>query len=104
MNPGSRAGAESRLSIEALPRDVVPKLNIEWPTADGRPALRTSHALTERCCYWEFYTNAFEVPAGAVVGKAKVSVELPVPAPIALTTTEFEVPVVAKSKESDSAP
>ena len=105
INPGSGAGAQSRLSIEALSRDLVPKLNIDWPTADGSPALRTSHPLTERCCYWEFYTNVFEVPGRAVVGKAKVSVELPAAAmPIALTTTEFEVPVVAASKKSDSTP
>lgn len=102
MNPGSGAGAESRLSIEALPRHLVPTLTIEWPTAGGGPPLRTHHELTERCCYWEFYSTAFEVPNGAMVGKAKVFVALPAAAtPIVLTTTEFEVPVVAPSDESN---
>ena len=105
MNPGSGEGAESRLSIDALPSHVVPTLNIEWPTAGGGSPLRTTHQLIQRCCYWEFYTTAFEVPDRAVVGKAKVSVKLPATAtPIVLTTTEFEVPVVAQSKESDPAP
>jgi hypothetical protein len=98
MNPGSGPGAESRLSIEALPAYLVPTLNIEWPTARGSQPLRTSHKLTERCCYWEFYTTAFEVPAGAVAGKAKVSLDLPA-IPIVLTTTEFEVPVVAEASD-----
>ena len=101
-NPGSGPGAESRLSIEAVPSDVVPKVNIEWPTAAGAPPLRTSHPLPERCCYWEFYTLSFKVPDKAVVGKAKVSVDLPIAGtPIVLKTTEFELPVVAVSKETD---
>ena len=105
LNPGSGAGAESRLSIDALPRFVVPRLNIEWPTGGGSAPLRTSHSLTQRCCYWEFYTTEFEVPRGVVVGKANVSVDLPAGAtPIELTTTEMVVPVVALSHESDSAP
>jgi hypothetical protein len=55
-----------------------------------------------RCCYWEFYTTAFELPSGVVVGNAKVSVILQAPdVPIALTTTEFEVPVVTRPQESD---
>lgn len=104
MNPGSGLGAESRLSIDAFPRLLVPKLNIEWPTAGGGPPLRTSHQLVERCCYWEFYTSAFEVPDGASVGKAKVSVKFPTTSvPIILTTTEIEVPVVAQSRATDSA-
>lgn len=101
MNPGSGAGAESRLSIDALPRYLVPTLKIEWPTAGTTP-LRTTHKLNERCCYWEFYTTRFEMPVGAVPGKAKVSVDLPATAiPIALTTTEFEVSVVANSRQPD---
>jgi hypothetical protein len=101
-NPGSDAGAVSRLSIDALAANVVPKLNIEWPTAGGGPPLQTSHGLFERCCYWEFYTTVFKVPPDVAVGVAKVSVELPAGAmPIALTTTEIDVPVVAKPKNTD---
>jgi hypothetical protein len=101
MKPGSSPGAESRLSIEALPSYLIPKLNITWPTAEGGPPLQTSHELTDRCCYWEFYTTAFEVPDQAVVGKATVSVDFPTAGtPIVLQTTEFEVPVVTQSSES----
>lgn len=102
VNPGSGPGAESLLSIEALPKFLNPKLNIEWPTAPGQPPVRTTHLLTERCCYWEFYTTTFEMPAGVTVGTAKVSVEFPESlAPIQLTTTEFKAPVVASAKGSD---
>jgi hypothetical protein len=104
FNPGSGPGAVSRLSIDALPRFVVPELNIEWPTAGGGAPLQTSHQLTQRCCYWEFYTEKFEVPKGVAAGKAKVSVAFPAGTgamPIELTTTEMVVPVVAR--ESDSA-
>jgi hypothetical protein len=104
LNPGSGPGAESRLSIDALPRFVVPELNIKWPTAGGGMPLRTSHALIQRCCYWEFYTTKFEVPKGVVAGKAKVSVDLPAGAvPVELMTTEMVVPVVALPHESDAA-
>ena len=96
INPGSGPGAESRLSIDALPSSVVPILNIEWPTAGGSVPLRTSYPLTQRCCYWEFYTTDFEVPRGVVAGKAKVSVDLPAfTMPIELTTTEMVETVVA---------
>jgi hypothetical protein len=97
-NPGSGEGAASRLSIDAIPSDVVPKLTIDWPTAPGVTARRTSHELTKRCCYWEFYTFTFEVPDDIVVGTAKVSVELPA-MPLELTTTAIEVPVVEQSKD-----
>lgn len=103
MNRGSGPGAESRLSIEALPATAVPQLNIEWPTAGGAPPLRTSHRLTARCCYWEFYTPSFKVPSGAIAGTAKVTVDLPIAGtPILLSTTQFEVPVVAQTNEVDS--
>lgn len=102
-NPGSGPGAQSLLSIDAPPADVVPVLKIEWPTAAGGPPLRTSHRLDQRCCYWEFYTTEFEVPAEASVGTAKVSIELPDGAiPLVLTTTELEVPVVARSANPKS--
>jgi hypothetical protein len=104
LNPGSGTGAESRLSIDALPRFVVPKLNIEWPTAGGSAALRTSHQLIQRCCYWEFYTTEFQVPKAVVAGKATITVDLPVDTmAIKLTTTEMVVPVVALPHGSDSA-
>ena len=103
INPGSGPGAESRLSIDALPSFVVPELNIEWPTAGGSAPLRTSYNLTQRCCYWEFYTTEFELPKDVVPGQAKVSVNLPVGAlPIELTTTELEMPVAASSHEPGS--
>jgi len=99
VNLGSEPGAQSRLSIEALPADWVPELHIEWPTPVGAAPLRTSHKLTERCCYWEFYTTTFQVPTGAVIGKAKVTVDLPPSTtPIELTSTEFIVPVVAETE------
>jgi hypothetical protein len=104
VNAGSGPGAESRLSIEALPRHLVPKLSIDWPTAAGGAPVRTSHELTERCCYWEFYTTALEAPREAVAGKAKVLVHFPASeTAIVLQTTEFEVPVVAESKKPDPA-
>lgn len=104
LHPGSGPGAESRLSIEALPRYVVPELTIEWPTAPDRAPLRTSHELTLRCCYWEFYATEFAVLAGVVAGQAKVSVRLPMDAMlISLTTTEMVIPVVAPSPKSDLA-
>jgi hypothetical protein len=100
MNPGSGPGAESRLSIDALPVSVVPKLEIEWPVVDGGAPLRTSHTLPERCCYWEFYTTKFTVPKGVGPGKAKVRLELATePKLIKLTTTEFELPVLAPTAE-----
>ena len=102
VNPGSGEGAGSRLSIDALPRSAVPKLTIECPTADGGTPIRTHHLLTQRCCYWEFYTTEFAVPKGVVVGKAKASVDLPVDViSIELTTREIVVPVVAPPNKPD---
>jgi hypothetical protein len=103
LSPGSEPGAESRLSIDALPRFLVPALTIEWPTAAGHPVLRTTHQLSERCCYWEFYTTAFDAPRGVVAGKAKVTVDLAAGlTPIELTTTEITAPVAARPQGSDS--
>jgi hypothetical protein len=105
LNPGSGSGAESLLSVDALPHDAVLNLNIEWPTAGGSAPLRTSYLLNPRCCYWDFYVTDFEVPKGAVPGEAKVSVDLlTFGTPIELTTTNMAVPVVAPSHESDTAP
>jgi hypothetical protein len=95
-NPGLGNAATSLLSIDAPAADVLPVLHIEWPSANSGPPLRTTHRLDQRCCYWEFYTTDFEVPAEATVGTAMVSIELPEGAiPLPLTTTELEVPVVA---------
>jgi len=108
VNPGSGPGAQSRLSIDALPRFLVPELNIEWPTAAGSAPLRTNYALIKRCCDWEFYTTEFDVPKSVVPGEAKIFVELPygtastwlwtsykTNTSIELTTKEMIVPVVA---------
>lgn len=101
--PGVGAASESRLNIDALAADVVPVLEIEWPQAAGGPPLRTMHRLDQRCCYWEFYTTEFEVPADAETGQAKVSLQLPEGAmPLPLTTTEWEVPVVASDSTAAS--
>jgi hypothetical protein len=95
VNPGSGPGATSRLSIEALPRYAIPDLTIEWPTAPGSKPLRTSHELTQRCCYWEFYIENLEIPKGVVPGKALVTVNLlSLSMPIELTTTKITEPVV----------
>jgi hypothetical protein len=103
MAPGRGEASESRLNIDALAADVVPVLEIEWPQAAGGPPLRTSHRLDQRCCYWEFYTTEFEVPADAATGQAKVSLQLPAGAmPLPLTTTEWEVPVVGQAAASAS--
>ena len=105
VNPGSGEGAVSRLSIDALPRFVVPELTIEWPTDGGGAPLRTSYELTQRCCYWEFYTTDFDLPKGVVAGKAKVTVSFPAATTlIELTTTEIVVPVVPPASEPNSAP
>ncbi len=94
FQPGSTKGAESRLSIEALPDTVVPVLTIHWPSATSKNPLITTHRLTQRCCYWEFYTTDFEVPHGATAGDAKVRLELPADAlPAGLATKEITVPV-----------
>jgi len=77
VNPGRGEGAHSRLSIDAVPEDLVPVVEIEWPVAKDSPALRTRHRLTERCCYWEFYSRQFKYPEAAVPGTATVTVSLP---------------------------
>jgi hypothetical protein len=90
--------ADSRLSIEALPESVVPEVTIAWPVAAGKPALQTKHLLTERCCYWEFYTQDQPVPGHAVEGTAHVTVSLPgLALPIELETDTFDVPVRAQA-------
>jgi hypothetical protein len=103
MNPGSESGAVSRLSIDAIPSHIIPRLIIKWPTDTDSRSLETSHDLADRCCYWEFYTTDFEVPDGIATGTAQMSIHFPeYELPIALTTTQIEVPVVeAVSKSED---
>lgn len=98
-SPGLGDGANAKLSIHALPESEQPVVLIEWPVADGTPPLTTTHVLTERCCYWEFYTEAFNVPKRAVPGTAVVTVTVPLDSfPLELSTNQFEAPVVAASK------
>lgn len=100
-NPGRGEGATSRLSIDALPKSVLPLVEIEWPVADGAAPLRTTHPLPERCCYWEFYTTSFEVPDKAVPGVANATVLLPTgELPIALETNELKVRVRRSEAEA----
>jgi hypothetical protein len=97
VNLGRGDGSSTRLSIDALPKTVVPEVHIDWPVADGATSLHTSHKLTERCCYWEFYDANFQVPAGAAPGTATLTVSLPEGAiPFELITDRIELPVLAK--------
>lgn len=97
--PGLGDGATSRLSIDALPETEQPVVLIEWPVAEGSSPLTTTHVLTERCCYWEFYTETFQVPGRAVPGTAVVTVTVPLESfPLELSTNRFEAPVVAASE------
>ncbi len=94
VNPGRGEGAHSRLSIDALVEDVVPVAEITWPVAEGAAPLTTAHRLTERCCYWEFYTREFTVPKGAVAGTAILKVSAPEgKLPLELASDRLEIPV-----------
>lgn len=77
ITPGVGKGAYARLSIEAPLPMVAPVVRIDWPVAKGAEPLRTTHRLTQRCCYWEFYDPTFKVPDAAVAGKAAVTVLVP---------------------------
>lgn len=93
-NPGHVSGAASRLSIDAVAPEVMPEVRIDWPVAQGRPPLRTSHRLTARCCYWEFYQARFSVPEGVAEGTARLRVVFPFGAvPLELADETIEVPV-----------
>ena len=99
---GLGEGADSRLSIDALPPEVIPQLEIDWPVAAGAPPLSTLHLLKERCCYWEFYELGFKVPKGAVAGTATVKVLLPEGTlPFELASDQIKAPV--RAKEPDTA-
>ncbi|MGE3317388.1 MAG: TlpA family protein disulfide reductase, partial [Planctomycetaceae bacterium] len=104
INKGLGNGAHSRLSIDAVDKSVIPVVNIEWPVAKGTEPLRTTHRLPERCCYWEFYTTEFAVPARAVQGTATVTVSLPVGAlPFELAKDRAEMPVRSKTAKATTA-
>ncbi len=95
INPGSSTGTASRLSIDALPEHVIPEVTIQWPTDSEGQVLKTSHDLTSRCCYWEFYTTKFELPKDITTGTAQIFIRFPqYELPIELTTTTFSVPVL----------
>jgi hypothetical protein len=95
INPGRGNGANSRLSMYALPESVVPRVRIEWPVAKGAAPLETTYFLKERCCYWEYYDSKFKIPAAAVEGTATVTVDFPDGEfPLALSTNQVKVPVL----------
>jgi hypothetical protein len=99
VNDGRGRGATTRLAIEAVPPQMTPEVRVEWPVAQGAASLRTSHRLESRCCYWEFYDMKFKPPAGAVSGKARVSVIVPPGAlPLDLATDTIEVPLKVRSE------
>ena len=101
FNPGFGDAAQSRLSIDALPADVIPVVHIRWPTKAGDPPLATTHRLNQRCCYWEFYTTTFSAPKEAAVGTAEVTVDLPLGTmPLAIATNNISVPVVETQAKS----
>jgi hypothetical protein len=98
FNEGRRKGSATRLSIDALPANVVPEVHIDWPVAEGASALATSHKLDQRCCYWEFYNPNFQVPPGAAPGTATAIISFSEGTfPFELTTDRIEIPVVTQA-------
>jgi hypothetical protein len=95
FSPGVGESSSTRISIEALPKDVVPQCEIEWPSAD-KPGetFRTTVPLVNRCCYWEFYDDAFKIPDGVGEGTAHVRVTLPGIIPFRYAKRQFDLPVV----------
>jgi hypothetical protein len=97
-NDGLGKGATSYLSTEALPEDVVPKVEINWPVAPGAAPIHTTEQLTKRCCYWNYYTKDFRIPSGVVAGEAVLTISLPNgEMPFPLASKEFKVKVGAKA-------
>ena len=97
-NDGAGKGATSYLSIDALPKEVVPEVEIDWPVARGAAPIGTTERLTERCCYWNYYKKGFHVPAGVVEGEALLTIWLPKgEMPFPLASKQFKVPVRAKT-------
>ncbi len=101
INHGRGEGAMSRLSIDALPKTIIPILRIDWPVADGTPSLQTSYPLKDRCCYWEFYEPNFRIPKGVVAGEATVTVSFKGgDCPFELTIEQIKVPVLAEGSDT----
>ena len=93
-NPDSSRLTDARLSILALPESVRPTVLIDWPVPEGAAPLQTAHELTERCCYWEFYTENVPLPARAIPGTATVTVSVPLDQfPLELCSDRFDVTV-----------
>lgn len=100
INHGRGEGVDARLSIDALPKTLVPSLRIEWPVAVGDAPLLTSYPLKDRCCYWEFYEPDFKMPEGVVAGEATVTVFFDGgDFPFELQTNRVKIPVVAKPSD-----
>jgi hypothetical protein len=101
INPGRGECATSLLGIDALPPQVIPTLQIDWPVEKGAPVLHTSLPLRNRCCYWEFYNLGFKVPAGTVPGTATVTVSMQGGSlPFELIRNQIKVSVRAKAAET----
>lgn len=62
LNPSSCKGAVSRLSIDALPKRIIPEVRIDWPVAEGAPPVRTYELLTEHAAYGNFITRICKFP------------------------------------------
>jgi hypothetical protein len=103
INRTAGQGTTTYLSIDALPKSVIPEVRIDWPVADGAPALRTFELLTERCCYWQFYEQDFKVPKGVVEGTAVLTISVPRDVfPLVLESNQFKLPILAsKPNPSD---
>jgi hypothetical protein len=97
INNGLGKGVTTYLSIEALPKDVVPEVQIDWPVARDAAPVRTVEQLTERCCYWNYYKKDLQIPAGVVEGEAVLTFSFPHgEMPLALATNQIKVPVRSK--------
>jgi hypothetical protein len=99
VHTGDGPSCHTRLSIDAVPAGVTPQAKIDWPVAEGADPLTTVHNLSERCCYWEFYTRGVPIPANAVEGEATVTVTFPGwLSPIECRSQAMKVPVRAAKK------
>ncbi len=107
------------LSIDALPASTKITAVIDWPVSENSPVLQTTHLLPKRCCYWEFYTESFQIPQRAIPGQATVTItvtpeKLPVETskslaerkdfPLELSRDHFEVSVINKGDKKADQP